>query len=577
MNEIMDALSQIGEKQISTEFPVGVNIRYDDEFEFIEDELSKLGSMIDRGGVNWDKVVQSCINVLLAKSKDLKVSCYLIRGLYEMYGLPGLKSGLEINYQLLNRFWDDLFPLKQRAKANCYEWLSAKFETIQANISVEQASLTDLQKSYESIHNIENFLNEKLNNKAPALGYFRRSIYDLLESRKEIESRLIADTEKNNQTFEKKPIQHLSEVKDKPDKIDNRSRFLTEDKNNSDLPMTLEPIQSLPLKDEIFIPENTESGISDKDKKKLIRQCQDALRSMTSIEINQSLDTPSAYAINRFTTWMGINQLPMHSNKLTPLKPIPVDKINIYHTLFNNKNYQKLIPMVEQSFTKSPFWLDAHRLIYFSLEALGFVDSAMQVKENLAVFLRRFPELCELKFSDQTPFADDLTQQWIHSEVLNEISNLENTVGKFNSEEGNNVEDYDAVLSEVHDLVSQNKVKNALQIFQKKIKAQENTRDKTFWKYHLAKFCYDISYYQLAFFLLQEIDGFLEKYKLKYWEPELEKNVVHLLYLCIKKLDESDKDNSYKIEESQRKSELLTLYSRLCQLDPLLAFDIQSV
>ncbi len=555
MNDIIDSLLQIGIQPISAEQPAGDNIRYDDDFEFIEYELAKQGSVIDRGVVNWDKVIQSCMSVLSEKSKDLKVSCYLIRGLYEVYGMSGLKSGLEINLQLLNNFWDNVFPVKQRAKANSYEWLSSKFETIFSELSVDNIVLNDLQNCYESVCQIEQFLNEKLNKQAPALGCFRRSIHDLLEKSKAIEDSRM-DAKRVAASKHKTPSEAPQNIARQAETLNQKHITDTAALSKAEIS------QKISGNNEIIIPKNTTEVLSDRDRNKLIRQCQDALRTLTGIDLKQSLDTPSAYAVNRFTTWMTINQLPVHKDKLTALKPVPADKRHHYNDLYLSENYQQLIPLVEHSFSRSPFWLDAHRLIYFSLDALGFTDSATQVREHLALFLRRFPELCEFKFSDQTPFADALTKQWIQSDIL--LDNSENTAvnALINSDESDAL-----LLAEAKDLVSQKKIKQALQLFQNKIKIQENARQRALWKYQLASFCYEISHYQLAFFLLQEIDGFLQKYNLEYWEPELEKNVVHLLFLCIKKSDE--------IAESLIDTEFTAIYARLCQLDPVRAVDIK--
>ena len=128
MSKPNDVLAELGVVPISGTQPTGVNIRYDDEFELIEDELAKQGSLVDRGPVKWDKVAQAAINILSNKSKDLKVSCFLIRALYETDGFKGLAAGLRINQQLLENFWEQLYPAKQRARVNAYEWLGSKFD-----------------------------------------------------------------------------------------------------------------------------------------------------------------------------------------------------------------------------------------------------------------------------------------------------------------------------------------------------------------------------------------------------------------------------------------------------------------
>jgi len=591
MSESKEVLIELGTRSISDDKPAGINIRYDDEFEFVEDELSKQGSMVDRGVVHWDKVIDATINILSHKSKDLKVSCYLIRALFEKRGIKGLEIGLEINHQLLEHFWTDIFPIKKRARANAYEWLSSKFIPILEKIEPDLDSLSSLESTYENIKNIEQFLNEELVNDAPALGNLRRLINDLIEplkQLKEIEDKkqkkikeIQITIENNDSTDHLTGVIKTGELKNQSDKdtltkSDNETVYQVNKENFSCSDKNAINHSTINVSNTIL------DANSEKEKNKIIRQCHEALRSISSWSLEQSLDDPSAYAMNRFSTWMGISQLPMHTNNITPLKPVPKDKLNIYVNLFNNKKYQELIPLVEQSFSKSPFWLDAHRFVSTSLEALGLNDASKQVKEHLGVFLRRFPGLLDLKFSDQSDFADKLTIQWINVEVLSSAQNQSNLISDASDDDYY----YEEVTKDARELAKQQKMKEAIQIFQKNILTQVSLRKKMFWKYHLARFCYDTGEHKLSLFLLKEIDGFLVENNLKYWEPELEKNVVYLLIQSLKNFNvsellEAEKTTSSDVELESNFSDKVSenieynlLYSRLCQLDPILALDV---
>ena len=332
MTKLTDLVPDIVLLPISSEQPAGNDIRYDDEFEFIEDELSKQRSMIDRGPINWEKVKQACINILSNKSKDLKVSCYLTRALFEKEGFPGLQSGLNVNYQLLTIFWDDSFPQKTRARANAYEWLSDKFKVLFNDFKPQEDSLNYLQSSYTSIENIEQFLNEKLSDNAPALGDFRRSVYELLETVKQLnineqestpEPGIINKSELNNNQFVR-----TDSINTQPDS----SRIISDTTNKN----LAHPDKSDLNKTLISAPVKITGSINEKEQNKIIRQCHETLRDLSSYSINKSLDTPSSYAMNRFSTWMGISTLPVHTENVTPLMPVPKDKIIHYTNLFNS-------------------------------------------------------------------------------------------------------------------------------------------------------------------------------------------------------------------------------------------------
>ncbi len=582
MIKINDSLTKLLINPISSEHTAGINVCYDDEYEFIEDELAKQGSMIDRGPVDWEKVSQACINILSSKSKDLKVSCYLTRALFEEQGVSGIKTGLMINYQILVTYWDNLFPIKARARSNAYEWLSDKFEIILSEHVPDISQLDELDEIYQIIQKIEQLLNARLKKKAPALGNFRRLILALIEPLKELQK--IED----ERVYEHKTIQNVED-----DRIieneKNQSSILTTESSEHTTEIVveknlIETDTTSSVKKEIL--SKTEKGklnhITDlnstsinlspinneKDKKKIIHQCHEAMRNLSLWSLRENLDSPSAYAMNRFSTWMGITQLPMHKNNVTPLRSLPNDKINYYNNLFESKNYRELIPQVEQSFSKAPFWLDAHYLVAVSLEALGMHKSAIQVKDHLALFLRQYPDLSVLKFMDNIGFADETTKQWINAEVL--ANNPDLTI---QSSGADPEMDYESVINEAGLLLKVQKMNEAIALFQDKIEVQSNLRKKTFWKYYLAKFCYDNAQNKLAFFLLKEIDGIFLKNKLEYWEPDLEKNIVYLLIRTYR--NRSQAENLEEISNTDNfEKEISQLYSRLCQLDPILALDV---
>ena len=123
-------------------------------------------------------------------------------------------------------------------------------------------------------------------------------------------------------------------------------------------------------------------------------------------------------------------------------------------------------------------------------------------------------------------------------------------------------------------------MKEAVQLFQNQISLQGSLKKQMFWKYHLARFCYDNAQYKMSLSLLKEIDRFLMNNGLESWEPDLAKNVIYLILLCSESDQErhiEDKSESTNVlsDDKHRRNELNQLYSRLCQLDPVLALDIK--
>jgi len=582
----LETLLKRAEIPISDTDPVGYDIRYDDEFEFIEDELAKQGSLIDRGPVDWEQVTQTAINLLINKSKDLKVSCYLIRALYELENFKGLASGLKINQLLIETFWDELFPSKERARSNAYEWLVSKFEALFYEVEPNPEQLDCIEQSFEIIQNIELFLNKKLLNNAPALGKFRRSIgqfLELLREQKNNEEQLIQIKPKLTAELKKASEKTLSPNNNKFDNNSSKNKQTSQ----TDTHHPANGSESF-IADNIIVPIN---NIEDKDRNKILRQCHEAMRNLAKWSLIEKLDSPSAYSMNRFSTWMGINQLPIHTNNVTPLKPVPKDKLDAYTSLFLSEDYQVLIPQVELSFSKSPFWLDAHRLVAQGLEALNMHESARAVKDYTALFVKRFPSIVDLKFSDNSNFADSKTRQWISAEVLSKQINTCIQAGDATKDN-----EYEDVLAQANDLVQNKNITEAVQLFKNQIVQQGGLKQRIFWKYYLARFCYDQGYTKLSMSLLQEVDRFVQKNSLESWEPDLVKNVVYLSMMCLKQLqsnftsltdevglsesrhpglEENVSGNNRRLFNSNNHEEINDFYMRLCQLDPVLALDIE--
>ena len=163
-------LSALGKHPISTDKPAGVDIRYDPAFDELQTEVDKLSSPAAAGSVNWEKVCRFASDILMNKSKDLVVAGYLAVSLIYRRRNDGFAIGLKVYLDLLEHFWEDLYPTKQRARGRirAIEWWAEKTETAlkqQKEISFPPVQL-DLIRN--NLNRLEIFLSEHLEN-APSL------------------------------------------------------------------------------------------------------------------------------------------------------------------------------------------------------------------------------------------------------------------------------------------------------------------------------------------------------------------------------------------------------------------------
>ena len=66
---------------------------------------------VDRQSADWRPVLTLGLQAIAEESKDLEVAAWLIEALVRQHGFAGLRDGFRLARELVESFWDDLFPL----------------------------------------------------------------------------------------------------------------------------------------------------------------------------------------------------------------------------------------------------------------------------------------------------------------------------------------------------------------------------------------------------------------------------------------------------------------------------------
>ncbi len=110
---------------ISAEQPAGIDLRADtsptSDYYAIRDArkgASDIERRIDKGEEpteppDWRLVVERATKVLEVKTKDLELAAYLIEALVRTKGFAGLRDGYRLARELVERFWEGLYPPAQ--------------------------------------------------------------------------------------------------------------------------------------------------------------------------------------------------------------------------------------------------------------------------------------------------------------------------------------------------------------------------------------------------------------------------------------------------------------------------------
>ncbi|MCA8977759.1 MAG: type VI secretion system protein TssA [Planctomycetes bacterium] len=62
-------------------------------------------------GAEWRSVLRLGPEILATKSKDLEITAWLIEALVREYGFAGLRDGFRLAREMVERFWDGLYPM----------------------------------------------------------------------------------------------------------------------------------------------------------------------------------------------------------------------------------------------------------------------------------------------------------------------------------------------------------------------------------------------------------------------------------------------------------------------------------
>lgn len=522
---------------IPGENPGGVNVRLESAFESIEREIAKLDSLTVEDPVRWREVLATSHEILQQQSKDFLVACYLTRALCETHVIEGLQQGLMVASGIVEHFWEHAIPPVKRARgrAQAFEWLVEKTQPLLEKYQPSLAHLEKIKTLEATVIALDTALVDKMADAAPNLADFRQRFRRLRQGL-EMEQRASA--------------QRIESA---------RSPLATaRDESDADTSPAPSGAQVMPVP---TVPSAGNLG-TDKDVIAIYRAVQDPLRAVSQFLRSKKLTDPEAYRINRFVTWLGISQLPPATDGKTQLKPVPRDKVTACQSMLAEQRWQELLPELESSLSRSPYWLDGHRWACEALQALNATDAVAAVMDGVRGFVARFPTVVNYRFSDDTPFADEQTRQWIQREVnINRQGGA--STGVIVDVTGISPRWQDA-YEQACNLAKDKKYREAMTLFQDGCAQSTSQREQALWRFNQARFCFEQHLLELALPLLENLDRQLTEQGVDEWEPQLTIKILELLLRCYHTLDNAD------IPEKR----VETLHARLCKLDLALAFDL---
>jgi len=533
----------LGADPVSAEKPCGENIRYESAFEALEAELAKQESLSSET-VDWSLVVELSTDILKNSSKDILVAAYLTNGLLITQGYEGLANGLKVLSDMVEHHWECLFPpvKRLRARATAIVWLAEKAAAIIADKAPSAAESQAVIDAAENLNKLDGALVEKMGEQAPMLIDLSRPLKNYRQSaeaeqsKAEAPSAAATDTSTTTEQLEAAPAASLPGAR-------KAQRAATPTATSVD------------------------SIASDADAKKALRLMQDISRKVATYWLDAKLSDPRPYRLSRMAAWMAVEVLPPATDGVTQVNPPAADRIKHFDARIEKSEYSAVLPELEQTLSRSPFWLDGQNKVVTVLHAMGgeYDRAAKSVIRETRSFLERVPGLQDLHFSDQTPFANDQTRMWLSSEVMTggDGSGSSSATAIM----GGNT--WDSGLAEARKKAAGGDMKAAMTIFNEGIAVAGNARGKFYWRSALADLMLQTGNTEAAIGILEQLAANSEAYNLNEWEPDLVGRVYNLLYQSYRKQQSKKKDDKVIMENVRM------AYEKLCWFDPITALNAE--
>ncbi len=495
---------ELGKIPVSKESPCGADVLYEPEYEDLQSEIDKLASPTSLGGIDWERVIKLSSDILADKSKHILVASYLCVALVHSRGLEGLEQGLVIYRDLIENFWEMLFPSKKRMRArqNAVEWWKEKILSAVKSLP-EDSVLTEekVNSLNENIGAIDAFLDDHLDD-APSLHQLQQSIAAM----------------------------QLQDVPEESEKEEAESGRALKSKTSSVLlSEKAEPTETAEL------PESEIGALSEKESQKILNI---GLEAFSRVATSFMLKDPSnamSYRMTRVAAWLSVETVPPSENGKTRISPPMPEIRNALENLYKQKNFKGLLESAEARVGQFLFWLDLSHYVASALEHLGFIDARQAVANETASYIYRLSGIENLSFSDGTPFADKNTKEWLADIALDKDSGEGGYVITSGDSSGASEESHiEDVYRQACVLAKQKKMDKAVKLMQENLRGGKSQRACFLWRIALTRFLINSKKVRVALPHFSEILKDIEKYNLDNWDPDLTLKALAEIYKGLK-------------------------------------------
>jgi type VI secretion system protein VasJ len=466
-------LESLGKQPISQDQPAGADIRFEPLFEELQSEVGKLSSISGPASVDWGKVIKLSSEILAEKSKDLLVASYLAVALIYNRQVEGFAIGLKVYQELLETFWDRLYPAKMKGRAGAIEWWIEKTEGALKQVKSGPV-VPERMKSLEGhLEKIDQFLGQNLE-EPPSFS-------------------AILDQLKNFSP----PLPPLEKPKE-------------------GAPATFEKAVTTE-------PEVSDTIASSKDAQRVLSFGLQKIGNAASFLRQEDLSNPITYRWSRIIAWSTVEAPPPATDSRTRIPPPPAQVRTILVELSEKGDHEGLIRSAEARLPQFIFWIDLNRFVAEGLSHLGekYEKAKEVVHQETSCLIHRLPGLEHLSFSDGTPFADSETKQWLKEIALKGGGTEEPSSTPASIATPQDKHSIEKEVEEAQALIKKGKLLEAIERLQNKFHHSPSQREKLLWRLAMSQLLVKNKQAKVALPHLDQILKDIDFYRLEEYDPEL--------------------------------------------------------
>lgn len=398
--EDFDALGALGRADIDPAAPAGADVRADARFDALHAELAKLASPGASGHVDWRAAMSLAAGLLRDRGKDLLVGCYLAGALLQIGGAAGLRCGLEVVGDLVERHWAAMSPpvSRMRARRGALQWLLDRVDATRdagAAACGAACSVELVEQLRAAARRIDALLAER-DDEAPTM----RAV-TAFAARLPVESIEPGESGESNSTHAHGSVGAPAE----------RAALSFAEH------ASIEPAGRAAPRANADAARQPASLDDAAGRERALADALAQLHRIATAFAQADWADARGFRLRRIACWSSVHAMPdtEADSGRTRIAAPNAQVVDVAKGIDTQGDPAAAVRFAEEHAQAFPLWLDLQRIAARALARAGgdCTGAQREVETAVRALLMRLPGLDALKFADGTPFADAATRAWL--------------------------------------------------------------------------------------------------------------------------------------------------------------------